>query len=214
MPRVKRTSINLDSEDELGILPDYSTRSNPNPQGPIEEVGPPRTRKFPRRMSPDISSSSEVDRSHERAGEEETNTDENPNASAVPIAGGDENSDESSLEESQPGKKTKISHRTEVESYPIDLMDCETTQEDLDILRMEYSIPNDIKLKIPGKSHTPNHPPRGYVSLHLECFRFSVRLPLQPYFTKILGKLSLSHGQLNSGGEFSLICMCYTIDVG
>lgn len=163
-------------------------------------------------MPPDISSSSEVDRSHERAGEEETNTDENPDASAVPIAGEDENSDESSSEESQPVKKTKISHRTEVESYPIDLMDCETTQEDLDRLRMEYSIPNDIKLKIPGKSHTPNHPPRGYVTLHLECFRLGVRLPLQPYFIKILGKLSLSHGQLNSNRWrvlFSLYVLYY-----
>lgn len=128
-------------------------------------------------MSPNISSSSEVDRSHERAGEEETNTDENPDASAVPIAGEDENSDESSSEESQPVKKTKISHRTEVESYPIDLMDCETTHEDLDILRMKYGIPNDIKLKIISKSNTPSRPPRRYVTLYLECFRLGVRLP-------------------------------------
>lgn len=117
----------------------------------------------------------------------------------MPIIGDDESDDESSSEESQP-TKTKISHRTEAELYPIDLMDCEATQEDLDRLRMEYRISDDIELKIHGKSNTPSHPPRGYVTLYLECFRLGVRLPLQPYFIKVLGKLKLSLGQLNPNG--------------
>lgn len=71
-------------------------------------------------------------------------------------------------------------------------MDCETTHEDLDKLRMEYGIPNDIKLKIPSKSNTPSRPSRGYVTLHFEYFRLGVKLPLQPYFTSILGKLNIS----------------------
>lgn len=51
-------------------------------------------------MSPKVSSLSGEDRSHERANDGETNSDENPDASVVSIAGEDENSDESSSKES------------------------------------------------------------------------------------------------------------------
>lgn len=163
-PKVKCTSINLDNEDELGILTDYSTRSNLNLQGPIEGVGPPRTRELPRRMSPEISSSFGEDRSHESAGEGETNTDENLNSFTKSIVGEDKSSNESSRELSQLLKKTKISHKTEAESYPINLMDCETTYEDLNRLRMEYGILDDIELKIHSKSNTTSRPSRGYVT--------------------------------------------------
>lgn len=55
-------------------------------------------------------------------------------------------------------------------------MDCETTQEDLGRLRMEYGILDDIELKISGNGNTPSRPPRGYVTLYSKCFRLGVRL--------------------------------------
>lgn len=79
-------------------------------------------------------------------------------------------------------------------------MDCETTQEDLKKLRMEYSILDDIDLKIHSKDDIPNHPLKRCVTLYLECFRLGVRLPLQSYFARILGKLHLFPGQLNPNG--------------
>lgn len=102
------------------------------------------------RMSPEILSSSEKGGPLGRVDEKETDTNRNPGASVVLIGEG-EDSDESSLEESQSTKRAKISHMIEVESYPIDFMDCETTHEDLDMLRMEYNIPDDIELKIPHR---------------------------------------------------------------
>lgn len=111
----------------------------------------------------------------------------------------DESSDESSSEESK-SKRTKISHRTEAESYPIDFMDCETPYEDLHRLRMEYHILDDIVLRIPGKGDIPSHPPKGFVTLYLKCFMLGVRLSLQPYFANILGELNLSPSQLNPNG--------------
>lgn len=164
MPKVKHTSINLDSRDELGIISDHFNRSKPNPQKPIEEV--------PRKMSLEIYFSSGKDRSHERISKGEMNIDENPSVSIALIADEDENSDESSSEESQPEKKAKISHKTEAESYPIDLMDCKTTHENLDRHRMKYNIPDDIKLKIFGKGNTPSSSPKGYVTLYSESHPF------------------------------------------
>ena len=48
-----------------------------------------------------------------------------------------------------------ISHRAGAESYPIDFTNCETTHEDLHRLMMEYNIPDDIELRIPGKCDIP-----------------------------------------------------------
>lgn len=63
----------------------------------------------------------------------------------------------------------------------------ETTQKDLHRVRKAYSILDDVDLRIPSKNNTSSHPLRGYVTLYLECFKFGVRLPLQPYLGRILG---------------------------
>lgn len=76
-------------------------------------------------------------------------------------------------------------------------MDIETNHKDLNRLRMEYSIPDDIELRVPGKGDILSRPLRGFVTLYLECFKLGVRLPLQHRFAKILGRLHLSPGQLN-----------------
>lgn len=117
MPKGKHTTIDLDNREELGALPDRSKRSNPNPQIPIEEVGPPRIRENPRRLSPKISSSSREERSHNEVSEEESSSDQSVGVNVAPSAGKDESSGESSLEESRPTKKAKTNYRVEAEFY-------------------------------------------------------------------------------------------------
>lgn len=68
MPKVKRTLINLDSGDELGVSPDHLGRLNSNPQRLIEEIGPSGIRDLSRRMSLEISSSSGKDGPYGRIG--------------------------------------------------------------------------------------------------------------------------------------------------
>lgn len=79
-------------------------------------------------------------------------------------------------------------------------MRCSPTQKDLDKLREVCNILDDIHRTIPGEGDIPSRPPKECVTLYLECFRLSVRLPLQPYFIKVLGRIYLAHGQLNSNG--------------
>ncbi|XP_024036917.1 uncharacterized protein LOC112096924 [Citrus clementina] len=79
-------------------------------------------------------------------------------------------------------------------------MTCTTTFDELDDLRLRYSIPGEIPLKIPGKKDAPSRPPRGYVTLYLDSFKYGLRCPLQPYFARILNGLNLSPGQLNPNG--------------
>lgn len=57
MPKVKHTSINPSSGDELGVSPNYPDRSNPNPQRPIEDIVSSRIKELPRRMSVEIDQS-------------------------------------------------------------------------------------------------------------------------------------------------------------
>lgn len=38
------------------------------------------------------------------------------------------------------------------------------------------------------------------MTLYLECFKLGVKLPFQPYFVKVLGKMHLAPGQLNLNG--------------
>lgn len=88
----------------------------------------------------------------------------------------------------------------EADAYPIDYLKCATTHTDLLKLRNFYHIPKDVLLTILRKSDVPSRPSRGYVTLHLESFKLGVRLPLQPYFAKILGGMHLAPSQLYSNG--------------
>lgn len=45
-----------------------------------------------------------------------------------------------------------------------------------------------------------SHPPKGYVTLYLDCFKLGVKLSFQPYFVKVLGKMHLAPGHLNLNG--------------
>ena len=75
-----------------------------------------------------------------------------------------------------------------------------TTVEDIVKLRTVYDILDGIPLRIIGKKDTPCQPPRGYVILFLESFKFGMRLPLQPYFFQMLSGLHLAPSQLNPNG--------------
>ena len=88
----------------------------------------------------------------------------------------------------------------EADSYPIDYIVCATTPTGLLKLRSLYSIHDEVLLIIPGKDDVPNRPPRGYVTMHLESFKLGARLPLQPYFARILGGMHLTSGQLHPNG--------------
>lgn len=79
-------------------------------------------------------------------------------------------------------------------------MTCTTTTDDLRELLNIYKIPDDINLRIPEKNDTSSRPPRGYVTLFSKSFKLRTRLPLQPYFMKMLGRLHLAMGQLNPNG--------------
>ena len=68
-------------------------------------------------MSSEILSSSEEGGPLGRVDKKETDTDRNPGASVVLIISEGEDSDESSLKESQSIKRAKISHMIEAESY-------------------------------------------------------------------------------------------------
>lgn len=101
-------------------------------------------------------------------------------------------SEENTPKKTKPVKEKKISHRAEVKSYPTDYMKCSTTHHDLNRLRKFYNIHDDIHLKILGKRDTPNRPPKGCVTLYLKCFKLGVRLPLQSYFVRVLGRMHLA----------------------
>lgn len=85
-------------------------------------------------------------------------------------------------EETRPNKRQKIGHRWEVESFAIDHMRCETSLQDLDRLRATYHIHASVDLRLHSKNNAPSRPPRGYVTIYLECFKWGARLPLHPYF--------------------------------
>lgn len=67
-------------------------------------------------------------------------------------------------------------------------------------LRSLYQIPNDVLLVIRGKGDAPSRPSRGYITLHLESFKLGARLPLRPYFAKVLSGMHLAPSQLHSNG--------------
>lgn len=69
MSKGNHITIDLNSGEELGVLPDRSKRSNPNPQISVDEAEPSRIKENPRRMSLEISFSSGEPRSHEEVSE-------------------------------------------------------------------------------------------------------------------------------------------------
>lgn len=57
-------------------------------------------------------------------------------------------------------------------------MKCSTTIKDLDRLREVYNISGDVDIRIPNPKYTLSRPPKGCVTLYLECFKLGVRLSI------------------------------------
>ncbi|XP_024038613.1 uncharacterized protein LOC112097625 [Citrus clementina] len=182
MSKGKEKVIVVD-DDELDFLPILLTDPAFDPGIPLE---PTRSR----RMSPQITSSSG------------NNGEEGPSGSENTLSenqGGD-SGEGSSLGTPRPEGRNTVGGRALSRDYAIDYITCTTTFDELDDLRLRYHIPGEVLLRIPGKKDSPSRPPRGYVTLFLESFKYGLRCPLQPYFARILHGLNLAPGQLNPNG--------------
>ncbi|XP_024043232.1 uncharacterized protein LOC112099931 [Citrus clementina] len=186
--KTKGKKIVDESDEEIDSYPNLSRPTDP--QNPSSSVGPSYNRdalEYPRPgvVPPPSDSEPSGNRGGPASGSGENH---GSDGTEIPEKeGGDE---ECYSEPSRPVKKSNLSHRTEDDSYLIDYLDCATTHTNLLKLRTLYLIPNNVLLTILGKGDS--RPPKGYVTLHMESFKLGARLPLQPYFVKILGGMHLA----------------------
>ena len=176
-------------DDELGFLPSLPADFAFDPGIPLEPIRS-SVGTSARRMSPQTTSSSDSSDEEGSSGSENT----------LSEGQGDDSGEASPSGASRPEERGTVGGRALSRDYAIDYMSCTTTFDELNDLRLRYSIPGEIPLRIPGKKDTPSRPPRGYVTLYLESFKYGLRCPLQPYFARILNGLNLAPGQLNPNG--------------
>ncbi|XP_024036988.1 uncharacterized protein LOC127898831 [Citrus sinensis] len=176
-------------DDELGFLPSLPADFAFDPGIPLEPIRS-SVGTSARRMSPQTTSSSDSSDEEGSSGSENT----------LSEGQGDDSSEASPSGASRPEERGTVGGRALSRDYAIDYMSCTTTFDELNDLRLRYSIPGEIPLRIPGKKDTPSRPPRGHVTLYLESFKYGLRCPLQPYFARILNGLNLAPGQLNPNG--------------
>ncbi|KAI5343725.1 hypothetical protein L3X38_011601 [Prunus dulcis] len=81
--------------------------------------------------------------------------------------------------------------------YSIDKVKNEMTEGELEHLRLEYGIPDTIKLRLLRKDEKASQPPDGSVLIHSGFFKYGFRLPLHPYVHKFLRTLGLAPMQMN-----------------
>ncbi|KAL9434026.1 hypothetical protein AB3S75_028791 [Citrus x aurantiifolia] len=177
------------SDDEQDFLPSLLTDPAFDPGIPLEPVRS-SVGTSARRMSPQTTSTSGSNGEDGSSGSEGTSSENGEGDSGEVSPSGT----------SRPEERGAVGGRALSRDYAIDYMSCTTTFDELDDLRLRYSIPGEIPLKITGKKDTPSRPPRGYVTLFLESFKYGLRCPLQPYFARILNGLNLAPGQLNPNG--------------
>ncbi|KAL9425706.1 hypothetical protein AB3S75_032631 [Citrus x aurantiifolia] len=188
MSKGKEKVIKVD-DDELDFLPSLLTDPAFDLGIPLEPIRS-SVGTSARRMSPQTTSSS--GNSDEEGFSDSENTlseDRRGDSGEVSLSGA-----------SRPEGRSAVRGKALSRDYTIDYMTCMTTFDELADLRLRYSIPSEIPLKIPGKKDTPSRPPMGYVTLFLESFKYGLRCPLQPYFARILNGLNLAPGQLNPNG--------------
>ncbi|GAY51186.1 hypothetical protein CUMW_132350 [Citrus unshiu] len=188
MSKGKEKVVEID-DDELGFLPNLLTDPAFDPGIPLEPIRS-SVGTSARRMSPQTTSTSGSNGEEGSSGSEDTLSENGEGDSGEVSPSGT----------SRPEERGTIRGRALSRDYAIDYMSCTTTFDELNDLRLRYSIPGEILLKIPGKNNTPSRPPRGYVTLFLESFKHGLRCPLQPYFARILNGLNLAPGQLNPNG--------------
>lgn len=91
---------------------------------------------------------------------------------------------------------------------PVYSADCYTsvvTPRYLAALRMEFQIPAEVDLVVPGKNDLPSRPPSGYITLSAEYLRAGVRLPFHPFLRRALTHLNVAPAQLNANAYRILI---------
>ncbi|XP_052288781.1 uncharacterized protein LOC102620567 [Citrus sinensis] len=188
MSKGKEKVVEID-DDELSFLPGLLTDPAFDPGIPLEPIRF-RVGTSARRMSPQTTSTSG------------SNGEEGPSDSEDTLSenGEGDSGEVSPSGTSRPEERGTVGGRALSCDYAIDYMTCTTLFDELNDLRLRYSIPGEIPLKVPGKKDAPNRPPRGYVTLFLESFKYGLRCPLQPYFARILNGLNLAPGQLNPNG--------------
>ncbi|XP_024041923.1 uncharacterized protein LOC112099054 [Citrus clementina] len=186
MSKGKEKVIEVD-DDELDFLPSLLADPAFDLGIPLEPIRP-SIGTSARRMSPEATTSNSND---DGSSDSVDTLSEDPR---------EDSGEASSLEVSQPERKRNLGGKALAENYAVDLMTCMTIIEDLIDLRTIYDIPDGIPLRVPGKKDNHSRPPKGYVTLFLERFKFWMRQPLQPYFVQILSGLHLAPGQLNPNG--------------
>ncbi|GAY51976.1 hypothetical protein CUMW_138420 [Citrus unshiu] len=182
MSKGKEKIVEVD-DDKLDFLPSLLTDPAFNPGIPLEPIRS-SVGTSARRMSPQITSSSGNSGEQGSSGSENTLSED----------GGGDSGEVSPSRTSRPEERSTVGGRALSRDYAIDYMTCTTMFDELDDLRLRYSIPSEILLKVLEKKDTPSRPPRGY------SFKNGLRCPLQPYFARILNGLNLSLGQLNPNG--------------
>ncbi|XP_024035609.1 uncharacterized protein LOC112096417 [Citrus clementina] len=188
MSKGKEKVIEVD-DDELDFLPSLLTDPAFDPEVPLEPIRS-SVRTSARSMSPQTTSTSGSNGEDGSSDSEDT----------LSEGRGDDFGEASPSGAPRPEGRSTIGGRALSRDYAIDYMTCTTTFDELEDLRLRYSIPGEIPLKVPGKKDAPSRPPRGYVTLYLDSFKYGLRCPLQPYFARILNGLNLALGQLNPNG--------------
>ncbi|KAL9451803.1 hypothetical protein AB3S75_013387 [Citrus x aurantiifolia] len=163
MSKGKEKVIEVD-DDELDFLPSLLTDPAFDPGVPLEPIRS-SVGTSARRMSPPTTSSSGS--SDEEGSSESENT--------LSEGQGDDSGEVSPSGASRPEERSTVGGRALSRDYAIDFMTCTTTFDELRDLRLRYSIPGEIPLRVPGKKDTPSRPPRGYVTLFLESFKYGLR---------------------------------------
>ncbi|XP_024041973.1 uncharacterized protein LOC112099105 [Citrus clementina] len=137
-------------DDELGFLPSLPADSAFDPGAPLE---PTRSSvgTSARRMSPQTTSTSGS------SGEEGSSG----SGGTLSEKGEGDSGEVSPSGTSRPEERGTVGGRALSRDYAIDYMSCTTTFDELNDLRLRYSIPGEIPLKVPGKKDAPSRPPRG-----------------------------------------------------
>ncbi|XP_052295262.1 uncharacterized protein LOC127901752 [Citrus sinensis] len=188
MSKGKEKVIEVD-DDGLDFLPSLLTDPAFDPEILLEPIRS-SVRTSTRSMSPQTTSTSGSNGEDGSSGSEDT----------LSEGRGDDSGEASPSGAPRPEGRSTIGGRALSRDYAIDYMTCTTTFDELEDLRLRYSIPGEIPLKVPGKKDAPSRPPKGYVTLYLDSFKYGLRCPLQSYFARILNGLNLAPGQLNPNG--------------
>jgi hypothetical protein len=70
------------------------------------------------------------------------------------------------------------------------------TQEEIEVLRVNYRIPVGVTLRPVKSGELATSPPNGWVAVHEQQFKCGLTLPLHPWVQRILSALNLAVGQV------------------